>query len=194
MHRSSAFVRSALARLRTTLLALALTSGAGVALAHATIVFVELEPDPNPAPVGEPFELGLTMVDPTQLPVEDAVVRIELTPAEGGEVTRAEFSEVAPGRYRTTVALPEAGDYRALLRDQTFRQEEARQTVTLTVGGDAPIEPVEFVFPPTATGERNIVLWLAWLVGVPLVVGMVVTVLVLVRGGDAETPAPADDG
>lgn len=177
------------AALLALLLLLPLASG-GAALAHATIVFGELEPSPNPPAAGEPLALELTMVDPTQLPVEDAVVLVELTPAEGGAAVESQFRETEPGVYRAEVTLAEAGEYRALLRDRTFRQEEARQTVTLTVGG-APLEPIEFVFPPTATGGRSVTVWLAWLIGVPLLVGIVVTVAVLAGGRDEEDAAGA---
>ena len=39
-----------------------------------------------------------------------------------------------------------------------------------------------FLFPPTATGPQGIATWLIWLIGLPLVVGAIVTVMVL-RGG-----------
>ena len=93
-----------------------------------------------------------------------------------------DFGEIEPGVYRSSLPLPDGGDYEALMRDRTFRQEEARVTLPLTVG-DAPLEAVRFVFPPTAIGpNRSITTWLIWLIGLPVVAGIVVTVLVLTGG------------
>lgn len=156
----------------------------GVALGHAFVVFGELTSVPNPIPPGEPALLSLSMTDQTGVPVEDAVVRAELTPPGGGAAIEVPFEEAAPGVYHGTAVLPSAGEYRVLLRDLTFRQEEVRQTVELPVGG-APFEPVEFLFPPGGSSPALRV-WLVWLIGVPLLAGAVVTVLVLRSGRNAE--------
>lgn len=169
------------------------------ASAHATIVIGTLTVEPNPPPAGSPFAFDLTLDDPTGVPVEDAIVLAELTPigadtveepvadpvADPVEVTR--FAEVAPGRYRADATVPVAGRYRVLLRDQTFREEEATHFVSLPVGTGAQVEPIDFQFPPTATGS-GVVAWLLWLVAIPVVAGIVVTVLVL-RGGPSEPDA-----
>lgn len=184
--------RARLRPLRAALCAALLVLGSGVALAHATIVFGTLTTTPNPPRAGEPLTLLLDMSDPAQLPVEDAVVLAEFTAQGGGEGPEVEFEERAPGSYEARVTLDREGDYRLLLRDQTFRQEEARQVVTLPVGGEAPLQPIEFLFPPTATGSRNLGVWLVWAIGLPLLAGVVVTVLVL-TGGRRDAPEAAGD-
>ncbi|HEX7022458.1 MAG TPA: hypothetical protein VF171_06335, partial [Trueperaceae bacterium] len=69
-----------------------------------------------------------------------------------------------------------------LLRDQTFRQEEATATLVLNVGAPTDPESLSFLFPPTATSPKSLGTWLLWLIGVPVAAGILVTVLVL-RGG-----------
>ena len=53
-----------------------------------------------------------------------------------------------------------------------------------------PPEGLSFVFPPTATGPQGLRTWLLWLVGLPLLAGLAVTVLVLTRGPGAAAKAP----
>lgn len=158
-----------------------------IAGAHATLVLGSLTFEPDPPRPGEATEVTLEMVDPTQLPIEDAVVFIELTPSAGGPTVMGEFSEIAPGIYRSGFTLESGGDYQVLMRDQTFRQEEARVTVPISVGSEA-LEAVRFVFPPTATtSNRSIATWLLWLIGLPVVAGIVVTAMVLTGGrGEGE--------
>ncbi|NBC96703.1 MAG: hypothetical protein GVY27_10150, partial [Deinococcus-Thermus bacterium] len=179
-----------LARAAWALLAI-LASGA--ALAHATLVFGTVTTEPSPPPAGEPFTLRLEMRDPVDAPVEDAVVFVEARPEAGGDTVASDrFAEVDSGVYRTELVLSEPGPWTLLFRDQTFRQEEAQATVTLRVGADVAAEPVSFIFPPTATGPTSLTTWLAWLIGLPLVAGAVVTVIVL-RGGRSDPEAPGDD-
>lgn len=173
----------------------------GVAVAHATIVFGTLSVDPNPPPVNAPLTFELTLHDPTGTPVEDAVVRLEVgslapggavapgsapesDPAKGPDaepvepVARASATEVSPGRYRAQLEVPAPGSYPILIRDQTFRQEEATQIVSMRLGTDDRVDPIDFILPPTATGG-GLGAWLIWLVAIPLVAGVVVTILVL---------------
>lgn len=170
------------------------TALSGVALAHATIVFGTLTTDPAPPPTGTPVTIELSMVDPVDAPVEDAVVMVEAAPPDGGEtiVTDA-FRESAPGVYRQELVFAQEGRWTLLLRDRTFRQEEARATVEWLVGADGDAEPVSFLFPPTATGPQRLTTWLIWLIGLPLVVGAIVTVMVL-RSSAPAPEAASDDG
>ena len=168
-------------------------SALAIAAAHATIVFGTLRVEPNPPPPSTPLELRLMIDDPTGAPVEDAVVIAQFTPAEGADLdldaeplVSTAFRETDPGAYAADIELPTAGPYRVVLRDRTFAQEEAIQIVTMEVGGDTPVEPIDFIFPPTATGA-GLGTWLIWLIAIPLVAGIVVTVLVL-RGGSGVTP------
>lgn len=178
--------------LRAALLLVAAMSAlflGAAAFAHATLVLGTLTSDPAIPRPGEPFTLTLELLDPTQVPVEDAWVLAEFRQQGAPEDTepvsgRFEESET-PGVYRTQVILPERGRYVLLLRDQTFRQEEAQATLTFPVGR-ALAEPLEFVFPPTATGPQSLRVWLLWLIGLPLLATVVVTVLVLTQGHNSE--------
>lgn len=156
----------------------------GAALAHATLVFGTLSSAPPAPRPGEPFTLRLELADPTGTPVEDAYVLAEFRRQEDDEPVSARLEEgEVPGRYQASLALPQPGSYQLLLRDQTFRQEEARAELEVTLG-DGPLFPEgkdAIVFPPTATGPANLGTWLIWLIAVPLAAGVVVTVLVLRR-------------
>jgi len=189
--RRSASVARRLTRVVATLLA---WSGAAVALAHATIVFGTVSSEPAPVRAGEPAALLLEMRDPVDAPVEDAVVFVEAGPPSGGPVLESDrFAEIRPGVYRTEIVLPERGAWTLRFRDQTFRQEEAQAVITLSVGPDGGAEERSFIFPPTATGPTGLTTWLVWLIGLPLVAGLVVTVMVL-RGGQGAPAADADEG
>lgn len=166
-------------------LAVVLASATAWAAAHATLVFGTVTTEPAPPRAVDPVTIVLEMSDPVDAPVEDAVVFVEATAPSGAVRESDVFAEAEPGVYRTEMTLPEAGEWTLLFRDQTFRQEEAQAALTLTVGPDGRREPLSFIFPPTATGPAALSTWLAWLIGLPLVAGAVVTVIVL-RGGRGE--------
>lgn len=177
-------------RASLALLALAAPVVAGWAAAHATLVFGTVTTEPAPPRADQPFRLRLEMRDPVDAPVEDAVVLVEATAPDGvPSVETDRFEEIDEGVYATDLTLPEAGAWTLLFRDRTFRQEEAQATITLPVGADAATEPLSFIFPPTATGPVSLRTWLVWLIGLPLLAGVVVTLVVL-RGGPA---SGADD-
>lgn len=193
-------------RTRRAALLLALLLALGSAAAHATLVFgdVTLEPDP-PAP-GAPLTLHLELEDPSEVPVQDALVRVEARPAPppGSEApptgddapepaaSSESLEETEPGRYQGRLVLPEAGRWTLTFRDRTFRQEEATASITVEAGEDVPAQgSVSFVFPPTETGQ-GLGAWLLWLVGVPLLAGVVVTVWVLQRPIDADEAGDED--
>jgi hypothetical protein len=178
-------------RLAHGLLAAAASMLLSVASAHATIVFGTVTSEPTPPTPDRVTTLRLEMVDPVDAPVEDAVVFVEATPPDGGEPLVSErFAEPEPGIYRTELALDRAGPWTLLFRDQTFRQEEARATLQVTVGEGGTDEALSFIFPPTATGPQGIGTWLLWLIGLPVAAGAIVTVMVL-RGGQ---PSPGPEG
>ena len=162
------------------------------ALAHATIVFGTLQSEPAVPQPGEPVNLTLQLQDPTEVPVEDAWVLAEFRPEgapEESEPVSVRFEEAAPGRYEAEVALPKTGTWQLLLRDQTFRQEEAQAELDFPVGTEGGGDVLSFIFPPTATGQQGVATWLVWLVALPVVAGVVVTVLVLRRSPGEEAEA-----
>ena len=176
-----------LTRCVKTLVLLLLVGLGSSALAHATLVLGTLQSVPGVPQPDEPISLVLELADPTGVPVEDAWVLAEFRPegAPEGEPLGVRFEESAPGRYGAEITLPAAGDWQLLLRDQTFRQEEARATLSFPVGTAAVGDALSFVFPPTATGPRGLATWLVWVIVLPIVAGIVVTVVVL-RGSREE--------
>jgi len=180
----------------------------GAASAHAFLVLGEFMLEPDPPSPGAPLTVAITMADPSLAPVEDAVVFIEVRriadvpddiPAASTEEpdlpppdVRVDLIERSPGRYEGELVAPSAGSYHVLIRDQTFQWEEANASVMLEVGGQA-VGIVPFILPPTAVGPRSLWIWLLWLVGVPLVVGVVVTALVLGNRRPAAAPEEAGE-
>lgn len=177
--------------------ALCLALALGWAGAHATLVFGHLDFDPDPPLPSQTFEISLRLEDPSLAPVEDAIVSIELRPMATADLPlpassteapdlppalrSAELTEVAPAVYRATLELPEAGSYHLLVRDQTYRWEEANASLVLEIGAEA-VGSLPFVLPPTAVAPRSLVTWMLWLIGLPLLAGLVVTTMVLSSG------------
>ena len=194
---------------RLALIAVLALTLPGTALAHATLVFGTVTTQPSPPPAGEPFTIRLEMSDPAGTPVEDAIVFVEAAPQEEGVaepaaedgpaglsepvVSSDRFEEVEPGLYQMDVVLPEDGAWTLVFRDQSFRQEEARASVTMRVGAGAEGGPLSFIFPPTATGPQSLTTWLVWLIGLPIVAGAVVTVMVLRGRGEEGEDESAED-
>lgn len=184
-------VRSAVKR---SILTLAALLAASAAVAHATLVFVDVTSEPMPPLAGQPLVLRIDMRDPVNAPVEDAIVFVEATAPNGSTMISSDrFEETDAGVYETTLTLAAAGDWTLLFRDRTFRQEEANATIGLTVGPDGTAEPLTFIFPPTATGPQSLTTWLVWLVGLPLVAGLVVTVMVLRNSPEDEEASRGED-
>ncbi len=158
------------------------------AAAHATLVLGQLEVIPARPTAVSPFSLQLTLTDPTQVPVQDALVLAELRPAgqPNADPIRTDFAETDAGVYRAETELPQAGAYEVVLRDQTYRQEEATTQLETPLRVGAPNEAQGFVFPPTTTGAAGWRAWLLWLVGLPVVAALLVTVLVLTRGAEPQ--------
>ena len=174
-------------------LLLAILATCGGALAHATLVLGTVATNPMPQ-ADTPFTLAVRLLDLTQVPVEDARVLAEFRrPGQDRPVVTRFQESNTPGVYKTTLALPQTGDYTLLLRDQTYRREEAQATLTFPVGR-APAEPLTFVFPPTAPGS-GVWTWIGFLIGLPLLAAGIVTALVLLRGkGKTATPEEAAGG
>jgi hypothetical protein len=164
-------------RLFQSLLALLMIAVMSTVLAHAFFVTGVVKTLPSPATAGSAFTLQIGMQDPVGTPVEDAKVIAEFS--KDGKLVSVELPESdTPGRYENTVTLPEEGTYQLLLRDQTFKQEEARATLEFVLGPDMP-NSIAFIFPPTATGSSNLSTWLIYVIGIPVVAGIIVTILVL---------------
>lgn len=179
-----------------------LASLLSIAGAHATLVIGTLTFDPDPPPDSEEVTVSIRLEDPSLVEVEDAVIFLELRDDEGleeneqptGEALHItdRMEEVAPGVYRAELLVP-AGDDSLMLsvRDRTYRQEEAVANVPLDFS--TPVGEIVFVLPPTAIGPASLGTWLIWLIVVPLLAGVLVTVLVL-RGGKDDEQEDDPDG
>lgn len=188
------------------------------ASAHATLVIGSLTVAPDPAVAGQQMALTITLVDPLLVPVEDALVRVELrdvdpedpqvppsiTGTEASEflqltvVVGSEYlQEVEDGVYVGTLPAPAPGRYTLSVRDTTFRNEEAIANVGLDIapaaGGAAASGATAFVLPPTPLAPSSIGTWLLWIIGIPLAIGVIVTVLAL-RAKPAGTEPPTTSG
>lgn len=192
----------------TAALVALLIAGAGLepADAHATLVIGELRFTPDPPVGSDTLVATIDLEDPGLVEVEDAVVFIELRRADQPDAPASEnaqpsgeadhvtdrLEETSPGRYEIELPRLPDGSYTLSVRDRTYRQEEAVANVLVTFGEDR-IGEVVFVLPPTAIGPASLGTWLLWLIVVPLVAGVVVTILVLRGGkdGDDETASAA---
>lgn len=173
------------AALRLTLAALALTAAA-VAWAHGNVVRGAVTVTPDPPRPGRPWVVTVELQSSSGAPVEGARLVGELksqaasgapSPAPATALAFKEYQEPY-GTYRAQLVAPPAGTYRLALLDETYPKERTRAQVTLSVGGSKPNGALDFAFPPTG-GSRSLSTWLLWLVGLPVVAGIVVTVLVL---------------
>ncbi len=162
---------------------LACIVASAIALAHATIVIVTLSLNPLTPQVNETLDFSVYMETPLQVPVEDAIIFVEAKPKDGitTEVTRIQLTEDRenPGTYRGNITPNKEGAWDFFFRDQTYKAEEANQHIEVLVGKEN-FSDIEFIFPPTAIESRNSWrTWLIWLVGLPLVAAIILTVFVL---------------
>jgi YtkA-like len=157
--------------------------------AHSTVVYGTFMVTPQPPLEGQPFNIHITMRDPSDVPIEDAKVVVEARrDGDMGAAITANFKEVSPGDYETSLTLPVRGDWQIILRDQTFEYEETTATINLELGKTVS-EAVNFEFPKT-TAPRGFNLWLIAAIVAPILFGAVVTVRVLM-GGKKAVPSEA---
>lgn len=190
-----------LAPLRWLLGALALGClwAGSAASAHATLVIGTLSFSPDPAAGAGELQATLVLEDPGLVEVEDAVVVLELRPIDDAADAPAinhqpdsdpvyvsdRLSETEPGTYQVAIPTPAPGTYVLSVRDRTYRQEEAVANLVVTFSPLTAVGEHPFVLPPTASGPASLGTWLVWLLGVPLLAGVLVTFLVLRGGRDA---------
>ena len=158
------------------------TLASGSVCAHGFLVSGSLQGSPQSPMPGEPFTLRLSLQAPGGTPVEDAKVLAEFRPegaAADSQPVVAQFTEVNAGIYQAQVELSQPGAWSLLLRDQTYEKEEARARLTYYVGRAGNEERISFILPPTDTGPASPWVWLVWLVVVPLLAGLTVTLMTL---------------
>lgn len=121
-------------------------------------------------------------------------------PAEGVQAAELELpdgdwhvfalEETGPGgNYAAAIQLPEAGVYQLIMRDTTYPQEDAVADLTMRFDGETEFDTALFIFPPTDIGAASLGTWLLWLVALPVVAGVIVTVAVMARKPDGSKDA-----
>ena len=122
----------------------------------------------------------------------DASDSAEAGPTEGvhaeelelpdGDWHAFQMQETGPGgNYAARVQLAEAGVYQLIMRDTTYPQEDAVAELMMRFDGETEFDTALFIFPPTDIGTASLGTWLIWLVAVPVVAGVIVTVAVMAR-------------
>lgn len=114
---------------------------------------------------------------PTAEEVEAGEVEVDIPE---GDWHIFELIETGPGgNYAATITLPEAGYYQVIMRDTTYPQEDAVAEILLNLDGETVFGAPLFIFPPTDIGGASLGTWLVWLVALPVVAGVIVTISVL---------------
>lgn len=184
--------------MKRALVALLALLGVAVSFAHPFVVIGHLEISPNPPVPGEELHVDIRLEEQNQKPVPDAVMFIEFrihppdydsndpdrTPILELPIfykTELPLEEYAEAQYRITFPSPPSGDYYLTIRDRTYPVEDALATIEFSSGRERPYKPADllFILPPTDITPAKLSTWIAWLIAIPLVSGIVVTVLVL---------------
>lgn len=94
------------------------------------------------------------------------------------------------GNYSSQIVLPEAGTYQLIMRDTTYPQEDAVAELTVRFDGESVFESALFIFPPTDVGSASLGTWLVWVVLIPVLSGVWVTIHTLFKKPSGEAKAP----
>ena len=152
--------------------------------AHSTFVFGTLASEPKIPKANEAFVLELKMEDPSKYPIEDAIVFAEFSQTEGETPLSFKLDETeTAGTYKGEIKLPREGKYYLLLRDRTYRQEDALANLSIKLNQEQMFDKgtSSIIFPPTATGSYSLSTWIVWLIAIPVLAGIIVTIFVLTR-------------
>jgi hypothetical protein len=165
----------------------------GSAAAHQELLFARITTDPPvPAP-GEPFDLQVLLSDSSGRQLAGASLAARIGEAGSGGSGRSTEGGAAPagavplraepGRdvYRATVEPLPAGDHDLTLMELAGGGVESAARGRISVGA-AQVD-LELVLP--ASNSRGLGSWLLWLVGLPLLAGVLI-VLLLLTGGERE--------
>ena len=180
------------ARARRALAAAVLVTAMGWTAAHPVLLFGRVSTDPADAPAGQPVRVTVQLTDSArqEVPGLDMEIRLfdpETDPEALAAVGASEESGL-PVLARVAITdeddngvyhgeLPElaAGSYPFRLVELVDEEVESNSSGVLPVGAGEPID-MDLILPPVAAGVGT---WLIWLVGLPLLAGVLVTVLVL---------------
>lgn len=166
--------------------------------AHPMVVIGHLAIEPNPPEPGAEVHVDILLEEQTQKPVPDAIMfmefrlippnydlndpdRIPILDLPIFYKTDLPLEEYAEARYRITFPVPDKGSYYLTIRDRTYPAEDAIATIEFETGREKPYTDKEllFILPPTDITPAKLSTWIAWLIAIPLLAGVVVTVLVL---------------
>ena len=78
---------------------------------------VKLSSAPDKVPAGEAWKVVLTIQQPGRAPRSDLTPSIEVRDADGFPTTYRAVATKQPGRYKTTVVFPKAGQWTYAVRD-----------------------------------------------------------------------------
>lgn len=184
--------------MKRTLLTLLACAALSWVAAHPMVVIGHLSIEPNPPEPGAEVHVDILLEEQTQKPVPDAIMFMEFrtipadydlndpdrTPLLDLPIfykTDLPLEEYAEARYRITFPVPEKGSYYLTIRDRTYPAEDAIATIEFETGLEKPYTDKEllFILPPTDITPAKLSTWIAWLIAIPLIAGIVVTVLVL---------------
>jgi hypothetical protein len=161
---------------------------AGSAAAHQSLLFAHVSTRPDAPLAGEPFELLVHLTDSSHRDVGRVELVASLTEVgrpeaedidaggaqEGAGATPLD-AEPGSGLYRGLMPAHPAGEYRLTLVELVDGETETSASAEIEIGGEAV--DMQLVLPPS--GRNGLGTWLVWLVGLPLLAGLLVTLLVL---------------
>jgi hypothetical protein len=167
------------------------------ATAHQQLLFARVASVPEVPRPGEPFEVRVIVNDASRRAVSDMNLRLFFSPlgqdvqganqAPDQEIDRpvtVALTGSGAGTYRGTVEGLDAGSYRMTLAEFVDGNRESSAVTEISVDGGTPLE-AELLLPPGGGGGLGT--WLVWLVGLPVLAGVLVTLLVL-TGRQRPTP------
>lgn len=169
------------------------------ASAHQSLLFAHVTTRPAMPVAGEAFELRVHLTDSSHREVsdvnlvaqvdDDAETAVDEQAEDGTLPDRALalaeplIAEPGSGEYRGRIAARPQGVYRLTLVEVVDGESESSAAGNLGVGGSSAVD-LQLLLPPS--GEGGLGTWLVWLVGLPLLAGLLVTVLVLTGRTQAE--------
>lgn len=161
------------------------------------LLFAELSSDPEAPSPNEAFELRILLTDSDEQGVEDLELLVRIVPAGGGvaeegenETTRVPLHGAGDGVYRARVPALTEGSYRLILAEVVDREVRTEASTNVRIDGDSPIDTQ--VVLPASEGELGN--WLAWLLGLPLLAGLLVILLLLTGRRRTREAKRTDDG
>lgn len=167
----------------------------GIAWAHQSLLFAHVTTRPAIPVAGEAFALSVRVTDSSHRQVSgvNLLARLDVDGADSDRSVDAREPVLeAPlratsgsGEYRGRFEAMPSGVYRLTLIEVDDGRSKASATGNLSVGGSSAVD-LQLLLPPSGQGRLGT--WLVWLVGLPVLAGLLVTVLVLTGRDRSEQP------